>query len=193
MLKKIWRDPVWSKVIAAGIITAITATAGIIWPPVRGFLLTASLVPYWLFGLLGLVVVCAIVIVLDANRPKVHVTPVGDVEVGEDKTPGRSFPLKVSCVIRNDSSQSIDVQVFDYTPGTVTLKKFVTDVLQVKLREWYPDKHGVERLAVLPGQQFKAWVGADESRFTKDQLDRLRGQIGSLVLLVNGRRIDISL
>ena len=66
-------------------------------------------------------------------------------------------------------------------------------VLQVKLREWYPDKEGVDRVSVLPGQQFKAWVGADDKKFTKDQLERLRGQIGNLVLKVNGQRVDISL
>lgn len=198
MLKKIWYDPVWSKVIATIIFAALAALAGLSWNPIGTFLLSASLVPHWLLGLLCLVAACIAVILLTAAKPKtpdtpVHITPVGETIIGEDKNPGRGFPLKVYRVMRNDSNHCADVQIADYRAATVTLKEFVTGVLQVKLREWYPDKEGVERVPVLPGQQFKAWVGADDRKFTKDQLERLRGQIGTLVLKVNGQRVDISL
>jgi hypothetical protein len=194
MLKKIWHDPVWSKVIAAGIVAAVAAGAGIISLPIGQFLLTASPVPHWLLGLLGLIAFSAVM--LAARRPGVRITPVGDSEPRDDKTPTtppRTYPLKVYRVMRNDSTQPIEARIFDYRPGTVTLKKFVTGVLQVQLREWCPDEHGLDRIPVLPGQQFRAWVGVDENKFTKDQLDRLRGQIGTLVLVVNGRRINIAL
>jgi hypothetical protein len=120
MLKKVWHDPVLSKVIAAGIIAVLAAVAGVTWSPVRQFLLTASSVPDWLLGLLALVAVCAIVIVVDARRPRVHIAPVGEVEVVEDKTPGRGFPLKISRVLRNDSNQAIDVRVRKAAPARST-------------------------------------------------------------------------
>jgi hypothetical protein len=43
-VRKAWHDPVWSKVIAAGIIAAIGA-ASIWWPTIRAFLFRAISVP----------------------------------------------------------------------------------------------------------------------------------------------------
>lgn len=71
-LKKIWHDPVWSKVIAAAIVAVVAVMAGYVlnwWPKVGAVLLQTTLVPNWLLGLLALgtaltvllvvVVVCA--------------------------------------------------------------------------------------------------------------------------------------
>lgn len=194
MLKRIWHDPVWSKVIAAILFAALTGLAGIAWAPVRTFVLATSPIPNWLTALLALIIIVQGAI-LFAPRPKAQarISAIGDAVIGEDKVPGRGFPLKVYQVMRNDSTESADVAVADYKPRTVTLKQFVTGVLQVKLREWYPDKEGVDRLAVLPGQQFKIWVGVDEGKFTKDQLERLRGKIGTMVLKVNHHLVHIEL
>ena len=52
---------------------------------------------------------------------------------------------------------------------------FPRRVLQAEYyNEWHPSPHGAENIAVLPGQSFAAWIGPDES-FTKDQLEKLRG------------------
>lgn len=202
VLKRLWNDPVWSKVIAGLILAALTAIAGLSWQPLGIWLLGATPTPNWILFMMCLVLVCETTILLAIARRRapnppavpIHVVPIGDTDVVEDKTPGRGYPLKAYRTMRNDSIQPVDVRVADYRVGTVDLKKFVTDVLQVKLREWFPDKgDGLERVAVLPGQQFKAWVGADEKKYTKDQLDRLRGRIGTLVLMVNGERVDIPL
>ena len=101
------------------------------------------------------------------------------VEGKLDPTPGRGYPLKVYCEMRNNNLVNCaDVRVVGYRPDTVHLKKFETDVLQLKIRKWwYPDDQGVDRVAVLPGQQFRAWVGVDENKFTKDQLDGLRKKL----------------
>lgn len=62
MLEKIWKDPVWSKVIATGILAAIGVLGAYLlgfWPTVRGFasstrsfLLASSSLPRWGLALL---------------------------------------------------------------------------------------------------------------------------------------------
>ena len=77
MFKKIWHDPVWSKVISALILSALAVTwAGIHfdwWSAVLrvsrsvirslfALLVTTSPIPHWLIGLAGLIVLLAFVI-----------------------------------------------------------------------------------------------------------------------------------
>lgn len=85
VLKKIWNDPVWSKVIAAGIVAAggLFSTYRLNWWPgwitrrlasLWAYLLSPSTVPHWLLVLLGLVgipiIVLATVLVWIAVFPK---------------------------------------------------------------------------------------------------------------------------
>lgn len=57
MLKKIWHDPVWSKVIAAILVATLSAVATLLWKSsVGAFLLRTSPIPNWVLGLLGLIV-----------------------------------------------------------------------------------------------------------------------------------------
>lgn len=107
--------------------------------------------------------------------------------------PAATFPLKVRCTMRNDSVALADVQLSEYKPSAVTLKKFVTDVLQIKLGRWYPPDEGVGRVAVLVGQEFKLWVGVDEGKFNENSVKQLKGQLGTLVLTVNGEEVDVLL
>lgn len=44
VLRQIWADPVWSKVISTAILTVLSAS----WPRTRKFLLASTLVPNWL-------------------------------------------------------------------------------------------------------------------------------------------------
>jgi len=81
----------------------------------------------------------------------------------------------------------------EYRPGTVTLKSFRLDVLQLQARTWLPIDHGLERVAVLPGQLFQAWIGVDEGKFSAGLVNEQRGRIGTLVFSVNGKRVDIGL
>jgi hypothetical protein len=90
-------------------------------------------------------------------------------------------------------TECANVRVSEYRSRTVTLKQFVVDVLQVKLREWCPTSDGVDRLSVLPQQLFRAWIGLDERKFSEDQVNSLRGQIGTLVFLVDGKPVPIDL
>jgi hypothetical protein len=106
--------------------------------------------------------------------------------------PPASYPLKYRIKMRNDSSYAVDVQVSRYLQEVVPLKRFVTDVLQIKLgKAMQPERESVERVAVLPGQQFQAWIGVDETKFDVRTLDALKGRVGTLVLAVNGREIEM--
>jgi hypothetical protein len=68
VLKKIWHDPVWSKVIAAILVAALSAVAALVWKSsVGAFLLRTSPIPNWVLGLLGLIVVSESVILLAAG------------------------------------------------------------------------------------------------------------------------------
>ena len=60
MLKKLWRDPVWSKVIAGAILAIIGSCATYFWPTVKSFLKSSTAVPNWLFIAvsLGVIVIC---------------------------------------------------------------------------------------------------------------------------------------
>jgi len=70
----------------------------------------------------------------------------------------------------------------------------VFNVLQLDFHgRWFPQPDGVDRIAVLPQQLFRAWVGIDETKFKQDQVNQLRGRIGTLALMVDGKPVDIDL
>jgi hypothetical protein len=111
-----------------------------------------------------------------------------NVHAWASEQPGATYPLKYYVEMRNDSRRMMDVRLLTFSPNTVTLKRFIVDSLQLRLRdEWVPTKHSVERIAVLPGQSCRAWLGVDESKFSKTQLDSLTGKIGKLTVKVNWR------
>jgi hypothetical protein len=122
------------------------------------------------------------------RKPRITKT---NTDVVEDKAWG--YPLKCYVEMRNDSTECVDIRISNFTPSTVTLKKFKIDVLQVKLREWCPTGDGVDHVAVFSGQLFRAWLAPDETKFTKGQIEGLRGKIGRLVLLINGQTWDVDL
>lgn len=123
------------------------------------------------------------------RRPNLKV-----IETHGRAVPGLTYPLKYRVRMRNDSIGCVDVQVSRFEPEKVTVKRQVTSVLQIKLDEdLWPDKKGVDRIAVLPGRQFQAWIGIDETKFDQSKVELLKGHIGRLLLLVNGQTIDIKL
>jgi hypothetical protein len=106
--------------------------------------------------------------------------------------PRLKYPLKCYVTLRNKSSECIDVSLSNYLPGNVTLKDFSSDVLQLRFKGWWPQP-GVERISVLPGQLFRAWVGPNERKFNEEQVNSLRGRIGTLVFSINGKPLSIDL
>jgi hypothetical protein len=192
-LKEIWHDPVWSKVIATVILGGISAIAAVIFPTIREFLGASSLVPHWALLSAALLFLAIILAVAQRSKPRVKITQT-DVSILEDPTPGRSFPLKVYCEMRNDSHRAVNVRLCPYIPDAVKVTRFTPGALQLKFPTgWLPQPDGLERVAVLPEQTFKAWVAPDETLFNKASLDGLRGQIGTLVLNVDGQEIKIAL
>jgi hypothetical protein len=113
----------------------------------------------------------------------------------EPSDPALTYPLKIRVTMRNDSTQCVDVRLSAYLENRVSAKQpFVTKALQLELsNEWLPKINGEVRIAVLPGQCFRAWVGLDDKLFTREQIEKHEGQIGILILLVNDKMLEISL
>jgi hypothetical protein len=104
-----------------------------------------------------------------------------------------NYPLKCYVDLINQSKDCIDVSLTDYVERSLPLKQFVPGVLQVDLGGWYPRPGGVRRLAVLPGQLFRVWVGFDEERYKKREVEKRRGEIGTLVFSVNGDALHVNI
>lgn len=191
-IRQIWNDAVGSKLIAwiiQGFIVAVLI------PPLYLAWNTFSSLPAILLTV-GVIAVVGLVFILVwkvRNRRTPRIEPVGDVDVTFDE--GAVFRLKCWVRLRNDAAECADVQIINYTQKRVNLT-FVTNVLQINFgNDWYPPtgKPGMERIPVLPGQLFQAWVGVDEKNFNKDQVLALRGQIATLVFRVNGRRLNVDI
>lgn len=132
----------------------------------------------------------AYLLVASASEPSITIVDI-TIPAPPSEGKGIEYPLKCYVQLRNDSPECADIRISEFKPKAVTLKKFPVDVLQVKLREWSPKDEGVDHVAILPGQLFRAWIGADESKFTHDQLRELRGRIGTIVFFVNGQPLNI--
>jgi hypothetical protein len=204
MLKKIWHD-VLSRVIA-GVILALLAT---VWAAVHfdwwPRLLSTYPIPIWLLLLIPLTLLSFALLLSrqsrflsaakERYRPELepNITKIDVLTVPPDTGLTLVFPLKCYVQLRNDSAVCADVRILEYKSSTVTLKRFVVDALQLKFRTWFPTDHGLERLAVLPGQLFQAWIGVDDGKFNANQVNELRGRIGTLVFQVNGKRVNVDL
>jgi len=127
-------------------------------------------------------------------EPNIHLMTV-DITFSLADPQGRklTYPLKGYVELQNSSMSSIDVRLSEYLPEQVTLKQFVSDVLQVNIAGWCPQPDGVGHLSVLPGQRFRGWVGFDETKFTQEQVKALRGKIGTLVFSINGDALHITI
>jgi hypothetical protein len=194
--KKIWSDPVFSKVIAQGIIYLIIVLVGLGWVGTLRDWWTSGFwwsVGFALLGGIGGIAGGFVFFSHQQYRPEPNIRVV-DVIIPEQNPALRlNFPLKCYVTMQNNSTECADVRVSEFRERTVTLKQFLLDVLQVRLHEWYPAIDGVDRVAVLPQQLFRAWIGIDESKFTEDRVRALRGQIGTLVLSVDGKLITIDI
>jgi hypothetical protein len=178
LLARLWDDPVWSKVIAAAVLAVIGSI----------FAWVGNVFNWWAAGLQR--IICWLGM---KYRPAPNIRVVDIVIPDQNPALRLTFPLKCYVTMQNNSTECADVRVSEYRPRTVTLKQFVLDVLQVQLREWCPRDNGVDRVAVLPHQLFRAWIGIDESRFNEERVRALRGQIGTIVLSVDGVVISVEL
>ena len=188
-----WRDPVVSAVIAAGIVAAIPAiwgAHGLWWQN----LLAAYSIPLWLIVLVAGLMSASLVFNFRSRRrkpsgvnPQIRFISANVSFAALEKS--LTFPLKCHFQFCNDSPECVEVRIGGFEPKKVTLKAFVPNVLQVKLRNWSPESEGVDRIAVLPDQIFQAWIGIDEKTFDERRVRDLLGQLGTLLLIVDGNKI----
>jgi hypothetical protein len=116
-------------------------------------------------------------------------------EVTYDPAGGVSYPLKLRIYFRNDSptiAAAVRVANFAQTSSIPVQRPTPIRTLQFNLEDgkWWPEQHGREYLAVLPGQQFRTWVSFDDKQTNKTQLDLTAGRLGKITLLANGHRMD---
>jgi hypothetical protein len=204
VMKRLWNDPVWSKVIAQGIIwiilgivalsALILAWLGIHFDWWAASLLAVALLLGGLGGLAG-----GFLIFRKQHQLPPNITKVGArIEIPDLNSRPLTFPLKCRVTMRNDSTECADIRFSDYAnSNTIRSKKDLpAEVLQLRFRErWWPEPDGVDRISVLPHQQFRAWVGLDETMLSVDRATQLLliGEIGTLVLSVNGMPVPIPL
>ncbi len=100
----VWKDPVWSKVIA-GIIAAI------------GGGIVTQLRYNWLDRLLDR---WKVKLVMTHSYPEVH--------------PGAGYPLKYYVEMRNESSKCVAVRILRYDSKAISLKSFPPEVMQVRFQ-----------------------------------------------------------
>ena len=114
--------------------------------------------------------------------------------VSDQSTTGASYPLKYYVELINDSKKCVAVRVSDYQPNTVGLQKFVPNTLQLMLEgKWLPTPDSTEAVALLPNQRCRAWLGIDATKFSKADIERLEGKIGTVTLSVDGKIIALVL
>lgn len=110
-----------------------------------------------------------------------------------DTRPGVGYPLKYYIEMRNDSSKCVEVAVIKFDPKNMTVKSFPTEVMQVRFHtKWLPDP-SAERVAVLPGQLCRAWIGIDSGKFNEEQVTAAAGSIGTLIVSANKKQFPIEL
>jgi predicted nucleotide-binding protein len=104
---------------------------------------------------------------------------------------------KIWIELRNDSDDCREIRYANWknipngVRSTIRSKKF-----QIKLDgSWYPPINGVERLKLPPGEYCQTWVRFDDPQSYEDAEQRcfFEGQIGILVLLVDGTEIEFSI
>lgn len=201
----IWKDPVGSKIIAS----AVVAIGAAVWAKLDDDFGPALVgahpqVAFWVIVGLILLGLSAVAIALfssgssqstpvGADDPKVSL--VNAYAIQADPVHNRNYPVKLRAEFTNHSASCIDVAMAGYSPGNVTLEKLLLNVFQLKLGDtWLPSESGIDRIAVLPGQMFRIWLGVEKEQFSKaDQVRRLIGRAGTLALSVNGKRLEFPL
>jgi hypothetical protein len=173
VLKYAWGDPVWSKVIATLIAALIIGIVSTVW--------RKSLLAWWksfrdAFRAAGR---AQNGIIPDLKLIQVYSTP-------PDRA-GLTYPIKCYVELRNDSDSCLGVRFSEYKSVAIPAKTILLNVLQIKFGSaWVPFPEA-ERVAILPGQLLRIWIPVDEEKYTSDGVNDLRGNIGEIVLLVDGR------
>jgi predicted nucleotide-binding protein len=104
---------------------------------------------------------------------------------------------KIWIEIRNDSETCHEVRYANWKQTLNGIRSTSrSKTFQIKLEgNWCPEQKGVERLKLPPGECCQTWIRPDDPH-TMDDIERRcqsEGQIGTLVLLVDGVEIGFSI
>jgi|HubBroStandDraft_5_1064220.scaffolds.fasta_scaffold03954_6 hypothetical protein len=201
-VKGIWKDPVGAAVIAGIVLAAFTWGWGKLPSSNPEFITHSIAIPLWLIiiavsGLLG-----ALWKLLSQHETTLRetynfeskLTLISMTVTLSPPAEKRTYPLKCSVFLRNESKGCIDVLLLRYEQEKVPMKIFRQGVLQIEVSTgWVPTDHGVDRIAVLPDENVRAWIPIDENKYTTDEINGARGQIGTLVFKVNGKEERIKI
>jgi hypothetical protein len=151
--------------------------------------------------LLAILAIITVIFVLGRTRrlqlePRFTTVNINIPPPDYNRTPPLRYPLKCYVTMRNDSTICADVRLSTYKPIKVTVKNLPLDVLQLRFGgEWCPRPNGVDRLAVLPGQLFRAWIGIDETKFDGEQAQEHleQGEVGTMVFTINNSTVPVDL
>jgi hypothetical protein len=201
-----WTDPVGSKLIAVALASIATGIWGKLSTDAGPrFVGSHEQVAYWTIVVLATTTVlgvgglarisrarAVVATVPSAAQPRISLVTASVTQA--NPADQRTYPVKIRAEFRNDSQSCIDVSIAGFTAGAVTLEKLVTSVLQLKIESSWLPLDEAERIAVLPGQMFRLWLGVEKARFTSaEQVTRLLGAVGKLMLMVNGDKREVSL
>jgi hypothetical protein len=199
-VKDVWKDPVGAAVIA-GVVLAFFA-----WVWEKGISHTEVIsqpfpVPLWLiiiavFALLG--TLWKVITQREAMHLVYNFEP--DIELVNvtatlSTEEGVKYPLKCTVFMRNKSRGCIDVIYARYDRKDIEIQAFTQGVIQIEAAPvgWTPSPHGADRIAVLPGQNFRLWIPIDRTRFSQERVQGAVKQIGTIILTVNGKAIPINI
>jgi hypothetical protein len=181
-VRDVWKDPVGAGIIS-GVVVAI-------------LLLTSFPVPLWGIIIAAFTLVGTLYKLLTHHEPPPSLEiynfepTVALISMAPELAPPEekhTYPLKCRIWLRNESKGCIDVMLLRYEPEKIQYKLFRQGVLQIELAggAYIPTDHGADRIAVLPGQNFRLWLAMDETKYTIQEVAGARDQIGAIVLKVN--------
>jgi hypothetical protein len=202
LIKRLWQDPVLSKLIAQGLIWLVPIAVAVSptffpWLGIQFNWPAPLFIALALLGVLG-ALIGAYTVYRNQRRldPATTVVSITIPDPPSDRNPPLTYPLKCYVTLRNDSKECAEIRLSEYKPRTVPIKAFPLNVLQVNFgRQWYPQTDGADRVALLPSQLCRAWIGLNDELFTPELAARLllTGQVGTLIFLVNGKSVSVEL
>ncbi|SPF35231.1 hypothetical protein SBA4_1620002 [Candidatus Sulfopaludibacter sp. SbA4] len=105
-----------------------------------------------------------------------------------------TYKRKVWMHIRNDGDDCLAISHSGWKAMSGGMRaKIVSSTLQLKLGgTWCPEKQGVDRLHLPPGEMMQTWI--DVGSYSPDEIERrceAETPIGTLVLLVSGTEVEL--
>ena len=195
-VKDVWKDPVGAGIISGVVVAILVSAAGKISPASAAIFLKSFPIPLWviIIAVFTLVGTLYRLVTRHEHPPSLEtynfVPTVALISMAPELAPPEekhTYPLKCRIWLRNESKGCIDVMLLRYEPEKIQYKLFRQGVLQIELAggAYIPTDHGADRIAVLPGQNFRLWLAMDETKYTMQEVAGAGGQIGAIVLKVN--------